>query len=106
MTNELWFVQVYGYRMSLWAEHLGRLDDCFKEPQNVDCVKSVNEIAEDNWARFAAEEVMSLQGHILKYPVKVDANGIVGPIPDQETFPDVGGKIIGAYTNLPDALTT
>ncbi|KAI3875788.1 hypothetical protein MKX03_023711 [Papaver bracteatum] len=98
--------QVYGYRMSLWAEHLGRLDDCFKEPQNLDCVKSVNEIAEDNWARFAAEEVMSLQGHILKYPVKVDANGIVGPIPDQETFPDVGGKIIGAYTNLPDALTT
>ncbi|KAL4650299.1 hypothetical protein ACB092_01G077100 [Castanea dentata] len=98
--------QVYGYRMSLWAEHLGMLDDCFKEPENLDCVKRVNQIAEDNWRNFTAEDFTPLQGHLLRYPVQVDANGKVGPLPGQETFPDVGGKVLGSRTNLPDALTT
>ncbi|KAF5186071.1 Phospholipase d, partial [Thalictrum thalictroides] len=66
----------------------------------------VNEIAEENWRRFTADEITTLQGHLLKYPLQVDADGKVGPLPGHETFPDVGGKIIGAYTNLPDALTT
>lgn len=82
------------------------LDDCFKEPENLDCVKSVNQIAEDNWRNFTAEDFTPLQGHLLRYPVQVDANGKVGPLPGQETFPDVGGKVLGSRTNLPDALTT
>ncbi|GMY28163.1 phospholipase D delta-like [Fagus crenata] len=98
--------QIYGYRMSLWAEHLGMLDDCFKEPENLACVKSVNRIAEDNWGKYMAEDFTPLQGHLLKYPVLVDANGKVGPLPGQETFPDVGGKVLGSRTTLPDALTT
>lgn len=98
--------QVYGYRMSLWAEHLGMVDDIFKEPENLDCVKSVNKIAEDNWKNFIAENFTPLQGHLLKYPVEVDDNGKVSPLSGQETFPDVGGKVLGAHTTLPDALTT
>ncbi|KAJ1427362.1 Phospholipase D/Transphosphatidylase [Sesbania bispinosa] len=43
--------QVYGYRMSLWAEHMGCVNGCFKEPENLDCVKYVNKIAEDNWKK-------------------------------------------------------
>ncbi|CAK7346107.1 unnamed protein product [Dovyalis caffra] len=98
--------QVYGYRMSLWAEHLGLVDNLFKEPESLDCVKSVNKIAEDNWKKFTAEDFTLLQGHLLKYPVEVDSNGKVSPLPGHETFPDVGGKVLGARTNLPDALTT
>ncbi|KAF5739316.1 Phospholipase D isoform 1 [Tripterygium wilfordii] len=98
--------QVYGYRMSLWAEHMGMVDNLFKEPETLDCIKTVNKIAEDNWRRFTEEEFTSLQGHLLKYPIQVDANGKVSPLPGQETFPDVGGKVLGARTNLPDALTT
>ncbi|KAH8515070.1 hypothetical protein H0E87_003794 [Populus deltoides] len=98
--------QVYGYRMSLWAEHLGLVDNLFKEPESLDCVKSVNKIAEDNWKKFTAENFTLLQGHLLKYPVQVDGNGKVSPLPGQETFPDVGGKVLGVRTNLPDALTT
>lgn len=98
--------QVYGYRMSLWAEHLGLVDNLFKEPGSLDCVKSVNKIAEDNWKKFTAENFTLLQGHLLKYPVQVDGNGKVSPLPGQETFPDVGGKVLGVRTNLPDALTT
>ncbi|XP_009776941.1 phospholipase D delta [Nicotiana tabacum] len=98
--------QVYGYRMSLWAEHMGKLDDCFTKPESLDCVKHVNKVAEDNWNRFTAEEFKPLQGHLLKYPVKVDSDGKVSSLPGHEYFPDVGGKVLGARTNLPDALTT
>ncbi|KAL2250030.1 phospholipase D delta [Sesamum indicum] len=98
--------QVYGYRMSLWAEHWGRIDQRFKAPEGLDCVKYVNRVAADNWMRYIADHFTPLQGHILKYPLQVDANGKVKPLAGYETFPDVGGKVLGAPTNLPDALTT
>ncbi|KAH6821403.1 phospholipase D delta [Perilla frutescens var. hirtella] len=100
------FAQVYGYRMSLWAEHLGKIEPWFEDPDNEDCVKYVNEVAEENWKRFTADKFTSLQGHILKYPVEIDGDGKVNPMRGFETFPDVGGKVLGAPTNLPDALTT
>lgn len=99
--------QVYGYRTSLWAEHLGMLEPWFNEPESLECVRKVNEVAEDNWKRFTGENFMKLQGHLLRYPLKVGADGTVEPIPDQDSFPDVGGKIIGAPSpTLPDVLTT
>ncbi len=93
--------------MSLWAEHLGMVDTSFKEPESLDCVNEVSKIAEDNWKRYTDEGFMLLQGHLLKYPVQVDENGKVSPLPGQENFPDVGGKVLGAHsTTLPDTLTT
>ncbi|KAK7310995.1 hypothetical protein RJT34_08831 [Clitoria ternatea] len=98
--------QVYGYRMSLWAEHLGTIHAYFKEPESLDCVRSVNRVAEDNWRNYTADDFTPLQGHILKYPVNVDALGRVKPIPGYELFPDVGGKVLGSRSTLPDSLTT
>ncbi|KAL0347465.1 UNVERIFIED_CONTAM: Phospholipase D delta [Sesamum calycinum] len=98
--------QVYGYRMSLWAEHIGKIEGCFNEPEDLDCVRYVNNVAEENWMRYTAEEYTPLQGHILKYPVEVSAEGKVNSLPGYENFPDVGGKVLGAPTSLPDALTT
>lgn len=92
--------------MSLWAEHLEKLEKCFQHPQELSCVRRVNEIAEENLQKFNAEGFTPLQGHLLKYPIKVDSQGKVGPLPGQETFTDVGGKVLGCRTNLPDALTT
>lgn len=99
-------LQVYGYRMSLWAEHIGTIMDCFKNPESLECVRYINDVAEDNWQRFTTELYTPLQGHILKYPVRVDSTGKVKPVPGHETFPDVGGKVLGAPSSLPDALTT
>lgn len=92
--------------MSLWAEHLGNIKECFNKPESLECVRHVNGIAEDNWRRYTAEQFTPLQGHILKYPVRIHSNGKVKPLPGQETFPDVGGKVLGAPSSLPDALTT
>lgn len=98
--------QIYGYRMSLWAEHIGSIESCFKEPESLDCLRYVNGVAEENWNRYTAEQFTPLQGHILKYPLEVSADGKVSALPGHEHFPDVGGKVLGAPTNLPDALTT
>nr|XP_011461950.1 PREDICTED: phospholipase D delta-like [Fragaria vesca subsp. vesca] len=99
--------QIYGYRMSLWAEHLGMLDTCFKEAESLETVRTVNGIAEENWRRYTSPDFTELQGHLLRYPLLVRADGKVEPLPGYENFPDVGGKVIGAHTiKIPDQFTT
>ncbi|KAF8043394.1 hypothetical protein BT93_A1660 [Corymbia citriodora subsp. variegata] len=97
--------QVYGYRMALWAEHLGETEGCFKEPEGLHCVKRVNEIAGKNWNNY--KDHGPLQGHLLQYPIQVDQDGNVGPLQGSEEFLDVGGKVVGAPSNaIPHVLTT
>ncbi|GAV61196.1 C2 domain-containing protein/PLDc domain-containing protein/PLD_C domain-containing protein/PLDc_2 domain-containing protein [Cephalotus follicularis] len=98
--------QVYGYRMSLWAEHLGHIEDTYCEPQTLECVRNVNQIARRNWNAFVADNVKEMTGHLMQYPVQVSRDGKLTSLPGYDTFPDVGGKILGAPTTLPDALTT
>ncbi|KAF3444456.1 hypothetical protein FNV43_RR14148 [Rhamnella rubrinervis] len=99
--------QVYGYRMSLWAEHLGELEDCFHEPQSLKCIKRVNKISRNNWKAFVDDEGNEMMmGHLMQYPVEVSRSGKVTSLRDCESFPDVGGKVLGSSTTLPDALTT
>ncbi|XP_077213721.1 phospholipase D delta-like isoform X2 [Tasmannia lanceolata] len=98
--------QVYGYRMSLWAEHLGSLEDSFREPQTLKCVRRVNRLAKDNWKSYVSDDMKEMKGHLMKYPIQVERDGRIGPSPGYENFPDVGGKILGAQTTLPDVLTT
>ncbi|XP_047170459.1 phospholipase D delta-like [Vigna umbellata] len=98
--------QVYGYRMSLWAEHIGSIQACFKNPESLECVRSVNSIAEENWRRYTSDDYNPLQGHLIKYPVSINATGKIKSLPGFESFPDVGGKVLGSRSNLPDALTT
>ncbi|PSS13984.1 Phospholipase D beta like [Actinidia chinensis var. chinensis] len=97
--------QIYGYRMSLWAEHLGIIDDCFTGPESIECVRTVRSMGEANWKQFAAEEVTEMRGHLLKYPVEVDRKGKVKPLPGCECFPDVGGQIVGSFIAIQENLT-
>ncbi|ANM67843.1 phospholipase D gamma 3 [Arabidopsis thaliana] len=97
--------QIFGYRMSLWAEHLGFLEQEFEEPENMECVRRVRQLSELNWRQYAAEEVTEMPGHLLKYPVQVDRTGKVSSLPGYETFPDLGGKIIGSFLVVEENLT-
>ncbi|KMT00170.1 hypothetical protein BVRB_1g019880 [Beta vulgaris subsp. vulgaris] len=99
------FGQIYGYRMSLWAEHLGLVDDCFTEPETIECVRKVRGLAEMNWRQFAAPEATEMTGHLLKYPVEVDLRGKVRPLPGSENFPDLGGNICGSFLGIQENLT-
>lgn len=100
-------MQIYGYRMSLWAEQLGMMDSHFNEPESLECVRKVNQVAEDNRKRYIDHNFTLLQGHLIKYPIQVDDDGKVGPLPGFETFPDIGGRVLGAPSpTIPDILTT
>ena len=104
-SSVIW-IQVYGYRMSLWAEHLGVIEDCFCQPETLECMRKVNSIAKTNWQIYAAEEYKEMTGHLMQYPIQVNKDGKVTTLPGHECFADVGGKVLGSSTNLPDALTT
>ncbi|XP_022770329.1 phospholipase D beta 2-like [Durio zibethinus] len=97
--------QIYGYRMSLWAEHLGVVEDCFTQPESIECVRRVKQMGEMNWKQFAADQVTEMRGHLLKYPVEVDRKGKVRPLPGCESFPDVGGNIVGSFLAIQENLT-
>lgn len=97
--------QIYGYRMSLWAEPLGIIEDSFTQPESLDCVRRVRSMGEQNWKQFAADEITEMRGHLLKYPVEVDQKGKVKSLPGNESFPDVGGNIIGSFTAIQENLT-
>ncbi|GKU95374.1 hypothetical protein SLEP1_g8740 [Rubroshorea leprosula] len=91
--------------MSLWAEHIGHLEECFKRPESLECVRRVRSLGELNWKQYVADEVTEMKGHLLKYPVQVDRMGKVKALPDCETFPDVGGKILGSFVAIQENLT-
>lgn len=83
------------------------VESSLDEPEALECVKRVKEVAEDNWKRFTSEEFTTLQGHLLKYPIEVDVDGNVNPLAGHENFPDVGGRVLGANSpTIPDILTT
>ncbi|XP_050229628.1 phospholipase D beta 1-like [Mercurialis annua] len=97
--------QIYGYRMSLWAEHIGGLEECFEKPETLECIRRVRFHGEMNWKQYASDEVTEMKGHLLKYPVEVDRTGKVGALLGSETFPDVGGNILGSFTGIRENLT-
>eukprot|EP00850_Spirogloea_muscicola_P007979 SM000041S15538 [mRNA] locus=s41:625521:629240:- [translate_table: standard] len=99
--------QVWGFRMSLWSEHLF-IGSAVEErpPEALETVRAVNARAEENWQRWMAPEVSDMKGHWMPYPLKIAADGTVAPSPGFEEFPDASGSIIGKAGELPDVLTT
>ncbi|GAU20683.1 hypothetical protein TSUD_230970, partial [Trifolium subterraneum] len=90
--------EVHGYRMSLWSEHIGGVEECFKQPESIECVRRIRSLSEYNWRQYAADEVTEMKSHLMKYPLEVDSKGKVKPLFGCETFPDVGGNIKGTFT--------
>nr|GMD63938.1 phospholipase D delta [Ipomoea batatas] len=103
--------QVYGYRMSLWEEHLGKVEGCFEEPNTLECVRRVNEIAQDNWKKFidgsfttplqVKESDLTLKNRsLLCRPLPVDIGRCTCVIV-KETSPDGfnGGTLYSLYTS-------
>ncbi|CAD6211717.1 unnamed protein product [Miscanthus lutarioriparius] len=97
--------QIYSYRMSLWAEHIGSIEEDFNYPESLECMRRVRHLGEENWKQFVADEVTEMRGHLMKYPVSVDRKGKVKPLPGCTTFPDLGGNICGSFTAIQENLT-
>lgn len=101
--------EVFGLRMALWCEHLLLEEDMFLRPGSLECVRGVNELADENWRLYAAEEFGQdqLPGHLLSYPIRVLPTGKITSLPGFECFPDTTAKVLGATSEyLPPVLTT
>ena len=46
--------QIHGFRMALWYEHLGMLDETFGLPESSQCVEKVNRAADKYWVSIQA----------------------------------------------------
>jgi phospholipase D1/2 len=91
--------------MSLWAEHIGSIEEDFNYPESLECMRRVRHLGEENCKQFVADEVTEMRGHLMKYPVSVDRKGKVKPLPGCTTFPDLGGNICGSFTAIQENLT-
>ncbi|BAT11736.1 Os10g0524400 [Oryza sativa Japonica Group] len=91
--------------MSLWAEHIGVVEEGFNYPETMECMRRVRQIGEQNWERFVDNEVTEMRGHLMKYPVSVDRKGKVKPLPGCTSFPDMGGNICGSFRAIQENLT-
>ncbi|KAI5005566.1 hypothetical protein ZWY2020_032809 [Hordeum vulgare] len=100
--------QIHGFRMALWYEHLGMLDDVFQRPESVECVQKVNRIADKYWDLYSSDDLeQDLPGHLLSYPIGVANDGVVTELPGMEFFPDTRARILGTKSDyLPPILTT
>ncbi|KAJ4898267.1 Phospholipase D delta [Raphanus sativus] len=57
------------------------------------------------WTNKGRHPRGQLQDHLIKYPLQVDSEAKVSSLPDYDSFPDVGGKIIGVHSMAhPDTL--
>ncbi|CAL4185607.1 unnamed protein product, partial [Meganyctiphanes norvegica] len=97
---------VHQFRMALWAEHLGGVEEIHANPGTLECVQAVNELATTNWENFVTEEPCKITGHLLRYPVTVNDDGSVTSMEDSPNFPDTEALVIGCTNFLPNKLTT
>ncbi|CAL5444103.1 unnamed protein product [Camellia sinensis] len=108
-TRQLARGQIHGFRMALWYEHVGLLDDTFLYPQSVECIGKLNQMADKYWDLYANESFdRDLPGHLLRYPIGIGSEGEVTDLPGTgEFFPDTKARIRGAKSPyFPPILTT
>lgn len=100
--------QIHGFRMSLWYEHLGMLQETFLHPESEECIRKVNQIADKYWDLYSSETLEhDLPGHLLRYPIGVSSEGNVTELPGFEFFPDTKAHVLGGKVDyLPPILTT
>lgn len=100
--------QIHGFRMALWYEHLGMMDDIFNHPESEECVEKVNHMADKYWELYADESCNEdLPGHLLRYPVNISRDGRVQQLDEHEFFPDTQARILGTKSDfMPPILTT
>ncbi|KAJ3669517.1 hypothetical protein LUZ60_011467 [Juncus effusus] len=101
--------QIHGFRMALWFEHLRKMDNVFLKPNSLECMRRVNQIADQNWELYFSPTLRNdLPAQLLSYPIRLnyDGNDII-VVPQMEFFPDTKAHVLGNKSDyLPSILTT
>nr|GEY29920.1 phospholipase D alpha 1-like [Tanacetum cinerariifolium] len=87
--------EIHGFRMSLWYEHMGLLDDSFSCPESLECIRKVNKLSLHYWDHYCSEFFEhDLRGHLLSYPIGVTSEGEVTEQPGCTYFPDTKARVL------------
>ncbi|KAL7601339.1 hypothetical protein Lser_V15G25288 [Lactuca serriola] len=100
---------VHGYRMSLWYEHTGRVEQVFQDPESLECVVMMRLFGERMWEIYSGDEVIDMEGaHLISYPVSITREGEVEDYVDSGgCFPDTKAQVKGRRSKvLPPIFTT
>lgn len=99
--------QVHGFRMTLWEEHMGKVQPLFLDPGTRECSRAVQQLAKANLNAYLGDEICKLPyGHCCAYPLDIARDGTITNIPGLVDFPDTKASILGKEGGLPDVLTT
>ncbi|XP_055802613.1 phospholipase D alpha 1-like [Solanum dulcamara] len=100
--------KIYGFRMSLWCEHLNYADDSFADPSSLECVRKINGMADESWKLYSSDTFdLDLPGHLLRYPIDISITGQITTLPGFKFFPDTKAAVLGNKSQyLPPILTT
>ena len=99
---------VRAFRLHIWASNMNQMNEAFRRPSSLECVNTVNKIADHNWQQYLATETTDMTSHLLPYPLEFNGDemtprkGLIG-----ETFPDTRASILGKHCKtLPEILLT
>lgn len=100
--------QIHGFRMALWFEHMGYLDNYFLHPSSLECIRKVNHRGDELWSMFSQKDVVDLPGHLMTYPYSIGRDGSVSELRDAEYIPDTtDAKVFGRSSyKLPVTITS
>ncbi|PIN09997.1 Phospholipase D1 [Handroanthus impetiginosus] len=93
--------QIHGFRMALWYEHMGLLDNDFCYPETLECNRKVNKIEKRNWEHYTHDVLESdLPSHLLSYQIAISSDGKVTEMPKMENFPDTTARVLGSVAEF------
>ncbi|MCO5590753.1 hypothetical protein L7F22_044728 [Adiantum nelumboides] len=98
--------QAYGFRMSLWYEHTGKVDSDFKNPETISCVRKVQMVCQELWKLYTQSNSTNMTAHLLPYPISVLPDGEVRSLPGFQNFPDTKAPVLGTHSNTLPAILT
>lgn len=80
---------IRAFRLSLWYEHTGIIEDAFEEPHRLECVDKIRCIGEEMWKIYSGDEVVDMKGvHLVCYPLHVKEDGCLEDLATCSNFPD------------------
>ena len=102
--------EIHAFRLHAWATTMNVMETVFQDPQGLECVRRVNQIAAANWEIYVGDKVVDMDSHLMHYPLEFHARkrklqprrGLV-----DGCFPDTNGSVIGKNSLfIPDYATT
>lgn len=83
------------------------MDDAFRDPSTVECMRRMNDIAKENLKMFCQKEVCEMKSYLVPYPIHVsEETGQVSANTPNGFFLDTTANILGSPGVLPKSLTT